>query len=71
MFVLQQELLTKRFDEDLKKRFLIHINFLTMILIDFLCCCKMLFTHIITWMVGKNSMKYYLQKKIFKVTVYI
>ena len=59
----------KKFDEKSKERFLIHTNFLTMMSISLFFCCEKLFTHMNTWMIGKNSMKHhYLKKKIFMVT---
>ena len=47
----------KRFDENLKKDLLIHINLVTMISISLFYCCKKLFTNVNIWMIGKNSMK--------------
>ena len=45
----------KRFYENLKKEFVIHINFLSMISINLFYCCEKVFTHTNIWMVGKNS----------------
>ena len=61
----------KKIDEQLKKNsnFLMHTHFLTMISISVFYCCKKVFTHMNTWMIGKNSMKHNdLKRKIFRVT---
>ena len=34
-----------------------------MISIGLFCCCEKVFTHINTWFIGKNSMKYHLLEK--------
>ena len=43
---------------------LMHTNFLTMISVSLFYCHEKLFTHMNTWMIGKNLMKHhYLKKK--------
>ena len=49
----------KKVDENLKKRFLIYTNFLTMISISLLCCCKKVFIDMKAWIIGKCSIKHY------------
>ena len=43
--------------KNLRKDFLIHTNFLTMITITLFFCCEKVFILKNTWMIGKNSMK--------------
>ena len=60
----QQEL-----DEKLNEKFLIHINFLTMIRISLCYRCKTAFVFINIWIIEKKLMKrHYLNNKIFIVT---
>ena len=55
--------------ESLKKRFVNTFKFSNHDANTFFCCCKKVFTHINTCMIGKNSMKHsYLRKKIVTVT---
>ena len=55
---LKQEL-SKKVDENLKKRFLIYTHFLTMISISLLCCFKKVFIDMKAWIIGKYSIKHY------------
>ena len=53
----------KNFDENLTD-LLIHKNSRAMISMNLFCYCEKVFTHMNTWMIGKNSMKHhYLKKK--------
>ena len=59
----------KRFDQDLKSNFLIHTSFVSAISINLFYCWKQIFIHTNTWMIGKNSVKFYcLKKKISTVS---
>ena len=48
---------------------LIHVYFLTMIIISLSYCCEKIFTHINTCGIGKNSKLCYLKKKVFTGTM--
>ena len=59
----------QKFDEKLKEHFFIYTCFLTMIAIRLFHCWEKMFTFMIIWMIGKDSMKHhYLKNKIFIVT---
>ena len=60
-----------KFDKKLQEQFLIHTNFLTMTIISLFYYCEKGFILMNTWMIGKNSMKHYLKKKIFTVTYWM
>ena len=54
MFVLYQELPKRSLMKTEKIDFLIHTNFLTMILISLFYYSKKVFSHMNIWMIGKN-----------------
>ena len=58
MFMLQQKLRNK-VPRKLENNLIIHTNILAMISINLICCCKKVFTHRNTCMIGKNSMKHH------------
>ena len=58
----------KKFDENLKKRISNTCKFSNDDFKKFACCCRKVFSHMNTWVIGKSSMKHhYKRKKIFAV----